>query len=134
MIYHRMWFWDGHFAWNAGGGMLHNPGRYLSLTPTGMASPVPQPLNVQAATSPFDTNPGTKFDAWDVSTGIQYMPSEQVTYDLEVNRRASNIPYFSGHGGVTSPDGYITTPSPAGWRPDLVKSDLRIIVALLVRF
>jgi hypothetical protein len=134
MMYHRMWFLDGHVAWNAGGSMLHNPGRYLSLTPTGMASPVPQPLNVQAATSPFDTSPGTKFDAWDLSTGIQYMPNEQVTYDLEVNRRASNIPYFSGHGGVTSPDGYITTPSPTGWRPDLVKSDLRIIAALLVRF
>jgi hypothetical protein len=134
MAYHRMWFFDGHLAWNFGGGMLHNPGRYLSLTPTGMGSPVPQPLNVQAATAPFDNNPGTKFDAWDVSTGIQYMPNEQVTYDVEVNRRAANIPYFAGHGGITSPDGYFTTTSPTGWRPDLVKSDLRIILAMLVRF
>jgi hypothetical protein len=134
MAYHRMWFMDGHLAWNVGGGMLHNPGRYLSLTPTGAGSPMPQPVNVQAATSPFDTNPGTKFDAWDVETGIQYMPNEQVTYDIEINRRAANIPYFSGHGGVTSPDGFITTTSPPGWRPDLVKSDLRVIVAMLVRF
>src|SRR5262249_233859 len=52
MAYNRFWFFDGRFAWNVGGGMLHNPGRYLSLTPTGMASPMPQPLNVQAATSP----------------------------------------------------------------------------------
>jgi hypothetical protein len=134
MAYNRFWFFDGFLAWTAGVGVLHNPGRYLSLTPTGMASPMPQSLNVQAATAPFDTSPGTKFDAWDWSTGIQYMPNENITYDLEVNSRAANIPYFSGHGGVTSPDGYITTPSPAGWRPDLVKTDLRIIAALLVRF
>jgi hypothetical protein len=62
------------------------------------------------------------------------MPNEQVTYDLEFSRRASSVPYFAGHGGVTSPDGYITTPTPGGWRPDLVKSDLRLIAAILVRF
>jgi hypothetical protein len=51
-----------------------------------------------------------------------------------VNQRVANIPYFSGHGGVTSPDGYTTTHTPVGWRPDLVKSDLRLIASLLVRF
>ena len=115
MLYNRLWFFDNHFAWNVGGGMLHNPGRYLSLTPAGNGSPVPNPVNVQAATAPFDTNPGTKFDAWDVETGIQYMPTEQITYDLEVNRRAANIPYFSGHGGVTSPDGYVVK-RPLRWQ------------------
>ena len=134
MAYNRLWFFGGHLAWNVGGGFMHNPGRYLVLTPTGNASPVGQPLNVQAATAPFDTNPGTKFDAFDYSTGIQYMPNEQITYDLEFNHRQSADPFFAGHGGVTSPDGYTTTPSPTGWRPDLVKSDTRIIAALLVRF
>jgi hypothetical protein len=62
------------------------------------------------------------------------MPNENVTYDLEFNHRQSNIPYFTGHGGVTSPDGYVTTPIPAGWRPDLVKHDTRLILAMLVRF
>jgi hypothetical protein len=62
------------------------------------------------------------------------MPSELVTYDLEFSRRAANVPYFAGHGGVTSPDGYQPTATPSGWRPDLVKSDLRLIAALLVRF
>lgn len=121
-------------AFTAGGGMMHSPGRYLVLAPTGNASPYPQPLNVQAATQPYDLNPGTKLDAWDVAARIQYMPSEQVTYDLELSRRAANVPYFAGHGGVTSPDGYTTTPTPPGWRPDLVKTDLRVIAALLVRF
>ncbi len=79
-------------------------------------------------------NPGTKFDAWDVMTGFQFMPSEYLTYDLEGNYRAASAPYFAGHGGVTSPDGYTTTAIPAGWRPNLVKNDLRVIAAMLVRF
>ena len=56
------------------------------------------------------------------------------TYDVEVNSRHSSVPYFAGHGGVTSPDGYTSTPVPPGWRPDLVKSDNRVIFAMLVRF
>ena len=51
------------------------------------------------------------------------------------------MPYFAGHGGVTSPDGYMenaggtgASAAPIGWRPDLVKSDSRIILAMLVRF
>ncbi len=79
-------------------------------------------------------NPGTSFDAWDVEGGIQYMPDELVTYGLEMNRRSASVPYFAGHGGVTSPDGYITTAVPTGWRPDLVKTDIRLIADLLVRF
>jgi hypothetical protein len=62
------------------------------------------------------------------------MPTELTTYDLEVNHREANVPYFAGHGGVTSPDGYITTKVPPGWRPDLVKGDTRIIAAFLLRF
>jgi opacity protein-like surface antigen len=135
MAYNRIWLFNGKLAWNVGGGLMHNPGRYLVLAPTGNASPLsPQPLGVQAATQAFDTNAGTKFDAFDYSTGFQYMPSEQVTFDLEFNHRESAENYFAGHGGVTSPDGYTTTTSPLGWRPDLVKSDTRVIAALLVRF
>ena len=104
------------------------------LAPTGMASPFPQPLNVQAATQPYDLNPGTKFDAFDYETGVQFMPDEFQTWDLEFNHRQTNVPYFAGHGGVTSPDGYTTTTVPAGWRPDLVKNDTRVILAFLLRF
>jgi hypothetical protein len=139
MIYNRFSFFDDHFAWTAGGGQMHNPGRYLVLAPTGNASPIPQPLSIQGLqyvppSAPFDLNNGTKFDAFDYETGIQYMPNEQVTYNLEVNHRQASVPYFAGHGGVTSPDGYITTPVPSGWRADLAKGDSRIIAALLVRF
>jgi opacity protein-like surface antigen len=139
MAYHRLSFFEDHFAWTVGGGQMHNPGRYLVLAPTGNASPIPQPASIQgiqysSPSSGFDLNPGTQFDAWDYETGIQYMPNEQVTYDLEFNHRQASVPYFAGHGGVTSPDGFITTPTPPGWRPDLVKGDSRLIAALLVRF
>ena len=140
MLYNRLWFFDGHLGWTTGGGMMHNPGRYiLAKPPTGVATPY-QALSTDGVsyTLPgqqfFSLNPGTTFDAWDLSTGIQYMPDELTTWDLEFNHRQSVDPYFAGHGGVTSPDGYITTPVPAGWRPDLSKVDNRIIAALLVRF
>jgi hypothetical protein len=139
MAYNRFWFFDKKVAFTFGGGQMHNPGRYLVLPPTGQASPWAASLstpNVQytAPTSPFPIVPGTKFDAFDYAAGFQFMPWEQVTYDIEFSERQSSVPYFAGHGGVTSPDGYMTTPTPAGWRPDLVTSDLRIILAMLVRF
>ena len=136
MAYNRFWFMDGHLAWTTGGGMMHNPGRYLVLAPTGNASPsgYPEPLGVAPASDPFSMAAGTVFDAFDYETGIQYMPNEQETWDLEVNHRQASVPYFAGHGGVTSPDGYSTTTTPKGWAPDLQKGDTRVILAFLLRF
>ena len=86
------------------------------------------------APSPYDVNFGRRFNACDYEFGFQYMPVEQFTFDLEFNHRQADTPYFAGHGGVTSPDGYITTTAPPGWRADLVKADNRLIAAWLVRF
>jgi opacity protein-like surface antigen len=126
-------------AFTVGGGMMSNPGRYLVLAPTGQATPY-QVGSAQGidytlpGTNYFSLNPGTTFNAWDWEFGAQYMPNELITYDVEYNHRQADTNYFAGHGGVTSPDGYITTAVPTGWRPDLVKSDSRIIAALLLRF
>jgi hypothetical protein len=79
-------------------------------------------------------NLGTKFDAWDASATLDWMPDELQTWRLEFVHRAANVPYFAGHGGVTSPDGYLNTPVPSGWRPDLVKSEDKLLGALLLRF
>jgi hypothetical protein len=139
MVYNRFWLFDSHFGWTIGGGMMHNPGRYLVLAPPGQASPY-QALSTEGlvyslpGSQAFSLSPGTTFDAWDIETGFQYMPDEQTTWGIEVNHREASVPYFAGHGGVTSPDGYITTPVPPGWRPDLAKADNRIILDLLVRF
>jgi hypothetical protein len=138
MMYHRAWFGD-KFAVTVGGGFMSNPSRYLVLAPTGNASGVPQPESTQGIqyvppTQGYDFNFGSHFNAWDYEFGFQYMPIEQFTLDVEYNHRQADVPYFAGHGGVTSPDGYITTATPGGWRPDLVKADDRIIAAWLVRF
>jgi hypothetical protein len=138
MAYHRTWFSE-HLAFTFGGGMMHNPGRYLVLAPTGQATGLPQPSSLQGVsyvppTKGYDLNPGSQFDAYDYEAGFQYMPDELVTIGLEFNHRHASVPYFAGHGGVTSPDGYITTTTPPGWRPDLTNDDTRAIASLLVRF
>ena len=138
MAYNRVWIHES-LAFTIGGGMMNNPGRYLVLAPTGVASPF-QPLSIQGlgysqpGQQAFSLNPGTTFNAFDYEAGFQYMPNELITYDLEYNHRQADTNYFAGHGGVTSPDGYTTTAVPTGWRPDLVKSDSRIIAAMLLRF
>ncbi len=135
MVYHRMWFNENKLAWTIGGGFINNPGRYLTLLPTGQASALPNPTNPTqtAGAFPFTANAGDQFNAWDCSTTFDVMPNQSVTFRLECVYRQSEVPYFAGRGGVTSPDGYTTTPLTPDWRPDLVKSETRIIFATLFR-
>ena len=132
MAYHRLWFYQNQLAWTVGGGFIHNPGRYLVLVPTGVAS------------TAFDTNSGTPFDGWDASTTLDWMPTENLTWRLELVHREASVPYFNGPGGVTGPDGYktgglyhpdglISTSVPTGWTPDLATQETRVIFALLFR-
>jgi hypothetical protein len=141
MFYNRIWFHQNKFAWTIGGGWMTNPGRYLVLAPTGDASPFPNQYNPTqpAGTHPYSMNPGDQFTGWDCSTNISWMPNQSVEFRLEYVHRQSDTPYFAGQGGVTSPTGYTYTPIPPatatnpGWAPDLVKSEDRIIVAILFR-
>jgi len=150
MIYNRFWFGE-HFAWTFGGGYMHNPGQYLVLAPTGYADTLFQQ----------QTGPGSTFNAWDISTTLDYMPCQNLTFKIEFVHRAvvdigaapGTTPltgYFAGHGGVSGPTGFTNTgaytytssgasiapplSSWGGWMPDMVKAESRIILALLVRF
>ncbi|MBI3218703.1 MAG: porin [Bacteroidetes bacterium] len=135
MFYNRVWFAQNKWAWTLGGGFMKNPGRYLVLYPTGQASPLPNPNNPTqtAGAFPFSANPGDPFEGWDASTNIDYMPSQHILFRMEWVHREASVPYFAGHGGVTSPSGYNTTPLDPNWRPDLVKSESKLIFALLFR-
>ncbi len=135
MIYHRMWFAKNKLAWTIGGGVMTNPGRYLVLYPTGQASPLPSATNPTQTEGafPFSANPGDAFKGWDWSTNIDYLPNQSVTFRLEFVHRNASVPYFAGAGGVTSQTGYSTSPLDPNWRPDLVKSEKRIILAVLFR-
>jgi len=135
MFYNRMWFAKNKLAWTIGGGVMKNPGRYLVLYPSGQASPLPNPNNPTqtAGAFPFSANPGDQFEAWDVSTNLDFMPSQFLTYRIEWVHREASVPYFAGRGGVTSQTGLTTTPLDPAWTPDLVKSESKIIVAILLR-
>jgi len=135
MFYNRIWFAQNKCAWTIGGGIMTNPGRYLVLYPTGQASPLPNPNNPTQAEGafPFSANPGDQFTGWDCSTNFDFMPNQSITFRLEMVYRNASVPYFAGKGGVTSQTGYTTVPIDPNWRPDLVKSESRIILAMLFR-
>jgi len=135
MFYNRIWFAQGKLAWTIGGGLMTNPGRYLVLYPTGEASPLPDPSNPTSTEGafPFSANAGDQFKAWDCSTNIDFMPNQSITFRIEYVHRSANVPYFAGAGGVTSQTGYSTVALDPAWRPDLRKSEDRIILALIFR-
>ncbi len=129
MVYERAWFHRDMFAVTVGGGAINNPGRYLVLLP---------PINGATAitgTPYFTENPGDPYKAWDTSATFDYMPKQFITWRFEYNHRASNVPYFSGNGGITPPGGDNGSPSlfVPGWSPDLRKRENRITIALLVK-
>lgn len=135
MFYNRIWFAKNKIAWTVGGGYMTNPGRYLVLYPTGQASPLPNPNDPTKTEGafPFSANPGDKFEGFDYSTNIDFMPNQSITFRLEYVHRESSVPYFAGKGGVTSQTGFTTSTLDPNWRPDLVKSEDRIILAMLFR-
>ena len=114
---------------------MKNPGRYLVLYPTGQASPLPNANNPSQTEGnfPFSANPGDPFEGWDYSTNLDYMPNQSLTFRVEYVSRQASVPYFAGRGGVTSPNGYTTSLPNQDWRPDLVKSESRMIMAVLFR-
>jgi len=130
MLYNRLWFHKDLYGFTLGGGKINNPGRYLVLLP---------PINGATATSGtnyFTENPGDPYKAWDASATFDYMPSQYITFRWEFDHRASNVPYFSGSGGITPPGGNTGAPGSTvpGWSPDLVKDENRFDLAILVKF
>ncbi len=122
MFYNRFWYGPKqHFATTFGGGVISNPGRYLALLPTG--------------TGVLTQNPGDRFTGWDASANVQYMPNDYLTFGVEYVTRHTSVPYFSGHGGVTSPNGW-NPPigDPTGYVADLVKDEDRLIFSTIFRF
>jgi hypothetical protein len=104
MAYDRTWFKHDLYAVTLGGGFMNNPGRYLALLP---------PINgATAATgSPYFTeNPGQKLYQWDTQINFQYMPKDWITWWTEGTFRHSNVPYWTGQGGVTPPGGNTGSP------------------------
>ncbi|HEV3419550.1 MAG TPA: outer membrane beta-barrel protein [Candidatus Acidoferrum sp.] len=157
MVYNRFWFHRDLFGLTIGGGQINNPGRYLVLIP-----PINGETAVTAATnSPYFTgNPGDPFKAWDSSITFDYMPKQYITFRAEYDYRHANVPYWTGQGGITPPNGNTGAPqfyvcsngSSSGqtslgaaetacggglnsvWFPDLRKNESFIDLSILVKF
>jgi hypothetical protein len=130
MAYQRFWFASDQIGLTVGGGAITNPGRYLVLMP---------PVNGATAfsgTPYFTAAPKDKYGAWDMQVTADYMPREFVTFRLEFNHRAANVPYFAGANGMTPPGGNQGSAGSRveGWSPDLVKSEDRLTAAMMVKY
>jgi hypothetical protein len=153
MLYDRIWFNKDKFAVTLGGGQMTNPGRYLTLLP---------PINGADAISGspyFTENPGDKAHMRDATVTFHWMPKQYITWWAEAGYRHSDVPYWSGRGGVTPPGGNNGSPSqyacasgaPAGtndlptayancggpgsvWFPDLRHNQATFSVGVMVKF
>ncbi len=157
MLYNRYWWNKDKYAITFGGGEMSNWGRYLTLLP-----PIDGADAVTGSVY-FPAVPGSRAHMWDSTVTFQYMPREYITWWAEVGYRHSDIPYFSGRGGVTPPgfplggtNGYpqyytcnsgATTgtadPTAAAaacsgaggvWFPDLRRSETKASVGVMVKF
>jgi hypothetical protein len=95
MLYNRWWFKKDTYGLTIGGGVMDNPGRYLTLLP---------PINGADAISGspyFTQNPGDPYKAWDGSITFDWMPKQYITFRTEYGYRHANVPYWTGRGGIT---------------------------------
>ena len=105
MVYNRIWWNKDKYAVTLGGGKMTNPGRYLTLLP---------PINGADAISGspyFTENPGDQAHMWDSTVTFHWMPKQYITWWAEVGYRHSDIPYWTGRGGITPPGGNNGSPS-----------------------
>jgi hypothetical protein len=105
MAYDRMWWNKDQYAITLGGGMMNNPGRYLTLLP---------PINGADAVSGspyFTENPGDKAHMWDCTINFQWMPKQYITWWAEAGYRHADVPYWTGRDGITPPGGNTGAPA-----------------------
>ena len=112
MAYERLQFKHDLYGITLGGGMMSNPGRYLTLIP-----PI-NGANGITGTPYFTENLGDKAHMYDSTVTFDYMPSQWLTFRAEMGYRHSDVPYWSGRGGLTPPNGnnaFANTGSPASY-------------------
>jgi hypothetical protein len=105
MSYLRFWFNKDIFAMTLGGGLMNNPGRYLTLLP---------PIDGATAitgTPYYTENAGDRAQMHDGTITLDYMPAQFITFRLESGYRYSDTPYWTGRRGITPPGGNNGSPN-----------------------
>jgi len=123
-VANRLWFAKNKLALTTRFDVVTNPGLYLAFTPS--------PVMPNDFTDAIATDPKQKLNIAQATLTFDIMPNDFVTFRAEYGYRKSNVPYFAGKGGSTSPDGWVDTPT-NNWRPDLRRSENRITVAVNFR-
>jgi hypothetical protein len=120
----RFWFRKNKLAVTLRGDFVTNPGLYLAFSPS--------PVIPNDFTDAIAADPKQRLTIYQATSTIDVMPNDHVTFRIEYGFRSSNVPYFPGKGGTTSPDGWLDTPT-TNWRPDLQKTENRLTVAANIR-
>lgn len=123
-IANRLWFYHNKFALTLRGDYVTNPGLYLAFSPS--------PVAANDYNDAMAADPQKKLELFQGTACFDIMPNDFVTFRLEYGYRSSNVPYYAGRGGTTSPDGWANTPI-GTWRPDLTKDESRITLAVNFR-
>lgn len=120
----RIWFHQNKYAVTTRADIITNPGLYLAFSPS--------PVTPNDFTDAIAADPKQKLNIFQATVTFDIMPNDYVTFRAEYGYRKSNVPYFTGKEGTTSPDGWADTPT-TGWRPDLRREENRITVAVNFR-
>jgi hypothetical protein len=118
----RLWFIRNILGLTLRVDALTNPGLYLA--------PSPSDVRPNAFTQAMSSDPRQQLNLFQSTVTFDVMPNDHVTFRFEYGYRQSNVPYFAGPGGTTSPDGWSTTPIPPGWQPDLRRTENRLLFAM----
>jgi hypothetical protein len=123
-IANRIWFNKNKLALTLRGDILTNPGLYLAFSPS--------PVAPNDFTDAIAADPKQKLNLQQFTSTFDIMPNDHFTLRFEYGYRHSNVPYFAGSGGTTSPDGWADIPV-GTWRPDLRREESRATMAVSFR-
>lgn len=120
----RLWFNKNTLALTVRADYVTNPGLYLAFSPS--------PVTDNDFTDAIASDRKQKLSMFQGTSTLDIMPNDHITFRFEYAYRSSNVPYFAGSAGTTSPDGWVDT-EVIGWRPDLRKNENRITASIAVR-
>lgn len=128
----RLWFAHNKIGWTVRGDYVTNPGSYLAFNP---AATVSDNTTGNVIPNDYDNDiaAGNNLRITQLTTTLDYMPSDFMTFRLEYGFRKSNIPYFAGPGGTTSQTGFSNDAIDPTWKPDLRKQENRVTLSVNFR-